>query len=173
MKKQIFAASLFVMFLGLSFASAAPHQEGGCGSCTKACPMVSRYVHAFKLSEQDSVKFKQTFDSYRSDLAALHKKYGVEKKQGMSDAEVEASIKSNLSIQKGQAELKEKYYDKFKEVLSPRQVEMLYFPQQARPKGQLRKALVSEDCCKVQPNQKSSKDKKTAHGKDRRSDKSK
>ncbi len=78
------------------------------------------------MSDDDAAKFKEIYEDYYSELQAIREQCRSQRRGGMSDEEVESQTKGRLERSKKIAELKEKYYGKFKEVLTPRQIERLY-----------------------------------------------
>ena len=78
------------------------------------------------MNEADSAKFSKIYKEYSDELQSIREQCRTARRGGMSDEEVEAQMKGRLERLKKVAELKEKYYDKFKEVLTPRQIAALY-----------------------------------------------
>ena len=126
MKKQILILAVLV-FSGVAVvAQQRPDNrrfENKGDYCEAVC---HRFSEACSLSDDDAAKFKEIYEAYYSELQSIREQYRPQRRSGMSDEEVESQTKGRLERSKKIAELKEKYYGKFKEVLTPRQIERLY-----------------------------------------------
>lgn len=79
------------------------------------------------LDEGTAAKFIETFENYRSDLRKL-KSNTVRARNGqqLTDGQVEQNIKARFAYSRQILELRENYYDKYREFLSPHQIQRVY-----------------------------------------------
>ena len=84
------------------------------------------FAESCRLNDEEVAKFKEIYKDYYEELQTIREKYRMERRRDLSDEEVESQMKGKLECSKKIAELKEKYYDKFKTVLTPRQIARLY-----------------------------------------------
>ncbi|MBT32093.1 MAG: hypothetical protein CMO01_20735 [Thalassobius sp.] len=91
------------------------------------------------LSDEDAAAFFPLYDSYEEERAAHRKKLNNLKVGFMAktDEQLEEDLNAMLVIKNDQLETEKKYYQKFKEVLSIRQVAALYYAE-----NQFRKKLL-------------------------------
>ena len=88
---------------------------------------IKRFTYQLFLSDKQAEKFAVTYREYATKLDELREKCKElkDKSREMSDAELEKAIKERFAIKKNVIELQEKYYDKFRKDLNPRQVEQV------------------------------------------------
>ncbi len=87
------------------------------------------------LDDETAAKFTPLYTEYLEELGKLAPSMNKEDKKKLSDEEILQNIKDRLTAQRKMAELKESYFDKFKEILSTKQLEKFYTP--GRPDGNM------------------------------------
>ena len=79
------------------------------------------------LDDATSQKFVETFSAYQKEVWALCPKgKGQKKKNDMSDAEVEQSIKDQFDHSQKILTLRQDYYKKYSKFLTPKQIQRVY-----------------------------------------------
>jgi len=96
-----------------------------------------RIVKELKLDDATATKFNEVYKAYKEEEKALHpqRTQGEKPKnpEELSDAEIEQMILSNFDMQQKQLDLKRSYYPKWREFLTPGQIQKLYMME--RPMG--------------------------------------
>lgn len=96
----------------------------------------------FGLSDKQTEKFCGTYKDYCKDVAAVMEKYRPAKREKghrVTDQEVEQAIKDGFAKERALLDLKDKYYKKFSEVLTPKQIKKIYEKSQLGKRGGNRK----------------------------------
>lgn len=129
MKKIII---LCLMSLGMTFgAFAQPKPEGAPAPKPHPTPeqimerQALNMANSLALSDEQTAALKPIYIEYRKALMEL-KKALPKVKPTSTDAEVEARLKAGFDYARKAADLKESYYDKFRTVLTVKQVDKLY-----------------------------------------------
>ena len=88
------------------------------------------------LNDADAEKFKGVYKNYQLELSEANQKFKKEPKkmeQGekpqrrqRTEQEIEQDIKNRFARQRAVLDVEEKYYDEFRSVLNPRQIEKVY-----------------------------------------------
>lgn len=99
----------------------------------------SRIANELMLDDAGTAKFKSIYKDYQNELGEVNKKYRPERpkkeegasaekpaKKERSDKDIEDGIKNRFSHQRALLDVEEKYYSKFRSVLTPRQIEKVY-----------------------------------------------
>jgi hypothetical protein len=74
-------------------------------------------------------RFTQTFCEYQKEVWALgprHERHQRKDSTEMTDAEVEQAIKARMERSQKLLDLREKYYEKYNEFLTPKQIQRVY-----------------------------------------------
>ncbi|MCM1371746.1 MAG: hypothetical protein NC113_03975 [Bacteroides sp.] len=80
------------------------------------------------LNEADSAMVKELMDSYRKDCKAVKEKYGIRenaKEKKPTEQQMDAMVKARTKCSTEILKLQEKYYDKLRKTLAPRQAAAL------------------------------------------------
>ena len=98
--------------------------------------IANRLAGELMLDDSGTAKFKSIYTDYQKELAEVNKKYMPEqpkKQEGAkperkerTDKEIEEGIKNQFAQRRAILDVEEKYYSKFKSVLTPRQIERVY-----------------------------------------------
>ena len=88
-------------------------------------------IRELMLDDEKAAKFKTVFTAYQEDFFAIHKKYMPGKKKGKkganeSDAEIEKRILNKFAMSREIIDVREKYYNQFRQFLTPRQIEKIF-----------------------------------------------
>ena len=96
----------------------------------------SRIANELMLDDAGAAKFKSIYQDYQKELGEVNKKYMPERpkmqdgvkpeKKERTDKDIEDGIKNRFAHQRALLEVEEKYYSKFRSVLTPRQIEKVY-----------------------------------------------
>ena len=100
----------------------------------KVCPTkeqriemdIKHFIHELYLSDKQAENFANTYRDYATkldDLRERMKPAKPEEGKTLSDKELDKQHKQRIGLLKELAELRSKYYDKFRKDLNPRQVE--------------------------------------------------
>jgi hypothetical protein len=81
-----------------------------------------------QLALQDAVsqQFVATYVDYQKEVWALGPRLHRDRQQQMTDAEAEQAIKQRMERSQKILDLREKYYGKYSQFLSPKQIERVY-----------------------------------------------
>lgn len=82
------------------------------------------------LDDKTTEKFVQTFCSYRAEIRTANQEkkavtVGINKKD-MNEEQVEAQIKAQFAHSRKVLDIREKYYDEYRQILNPRQIQRVY-----------------------------------------------
>ncbi|EGG53657.1 conserved domain protein [Paraprevotella xylaniphila YIT 11841] len=124
MRKWMVAAC-FALLAGSTLSA----QEGGNAPRMRTDPgqMAKRMAGKLMLDDETSAKFIPLYEEYMQKLAECRipgKKMGSQAAQ--SDKDIDENIKARFSAQERRLDVQKSYYDKFKKVLTMRQVQQLY-----------------------------------------------
>ena len=96
----------------------------------------ARIAGQLMLNDADAEKFKGVYKNYQLELSEANQKFKKEPKkmeQGektqrrqRTEQEIEQDIKNRFARQRAVLDVEEKYYDEFRSVLNPRQIEKVY-----------------------------------------------
>lgn len=96
----------------------------------------NRIAGELMLDDNGTAKFKSIYTDYQKELAEVNKKYMPEKpkkqegakpeRKERTDKDIEDGIKNQFAHRRAILDVEEKYYTKFKSVLTPRQIERVY-----------------------------------------------
>lgn len=94
----------------------------------------SQMVHVLMLDDATASKFTPLYTQYLKDMMECHKmkrshsdkKVSKKEKQELTDAEIEARIKNQFEVSQKMLDIRESYYDKFRKILSPKQILKVY-----------------------------------------------
>ena len=130
MKKFFAIAAVALMMAGgQAFAQNRDSRKGPGGEKPSREEMVAnmsrRMAVELELDGPTTEKFIPVYSAFRTEIfeaLASAPKVGKD----ATDAEIEASIKAKFEVSRKVLDIREAYYDKFRKVLSPRQVRKLY-----------------------------------------------
>lgn len=95
------------------------------------------------LDNKTTKKFTEVYTAYKTDLNNVKKQCPVKHKakggEPLTDEQVEANIKARFAQSRAIIDVREKYYDEFRKILSPQQIEKIYMQDNkdhARMKGE-------------------------------------
>ena len=131
MKKLLFLALSAILAVNINAKEVKADNEQGKKDCKMSKEEriekeIKILTEELYLSEEQAGKFAATYRDYANKLDAIFaKKADKAKEQGkeLSDKELDQINKARLAAKKEVIELKEKFYDKFRKDLNPRQVE--------------------------------------------------
>jgi hypothetical protein len=131
MKKLLFLALGAILAVNINAKEVKADNEQGKKDCKMSKEEriekeIKILTEELYLSEEQAGKFAATYRDYANKLDAIFaKKADKAKEQGkeLSDKELDQINKARLAAKKEVIELKEKFYDKFRKDLNPRQAE--------------------------------------------------
>lgn len=92
-----------------------------------------KIANKLELDDATTAKFIETYKAYLKETHEVFQKYGKammgkkgEEKARKSDAEVEQEIKNQFTMSRALVDVREKYYNKFRAFLNPRQIKVVY-----------------------------------------------
>ncbi|MBQ9163613.1 MAG: hypothetical protein IJ163_02435 [Bacteroidaceae bacterium] len=142
MSKNIFMA----LALSAMFMTANAQEQQGFQNQQRQKPTITpeqraersaaRIAGQLMLNDADAEKFKGVYKNYQLELSEANQKFKKEPKkmeQGekpqrkqRTEQEIEQDIKNRFARQRAVLDVEEKYYDEFRSVLNPRQIEKVY-----------------------------------------------
>lgn len=135
MKKNIFAivASAILAFGMNAYAQPQQQKKEGGESFQRPTPeqmiehQAARIASELALGDDATAKFITTYKAFKAEQTAINKQ-AVRKPHDheMTDAEVEAKIKSDFEISHAILDLREKYYYEFRTFMNPKQIQKMY-----------------------------------------------
>ena len=123
--RKLMMAVCFALLAGSTLSA----QEGGNTPRMRTNPeqMAKRMAGKLMLDDETSAKFIPLYEDYMQKLAECRvpkKEKGSQAAQ--SDKDIDENIKARFSAQEKRLDVQKSYYDKFKKVLTMRQVQQLY-----------------------------------------------
>lgn len=89
-----------------------------------------KIANKLELDDATSAKFMETYKAYLKEMHEVYAKYGKQfrgkKDERKSDAQVEQDIKNQFAMSRAIIDVREKYYNKFRAFLNPRQIQVIY-----------------------------------------------
>lgn len=129
MKKQI----SFLIFLGsLLSLYAQPFEENAIGNEKVESLRIAFLTRKLSLTPDEAQKFWPVYYEYKKEMASAHKPFANLRKgmdgnlESMSDSEADKFADEFISMKRRELDLMEAYHKKFKQVMSPRKVAILY-----------------------------------------------
>lgn len=122
---------IILLFASMALTVSAQQAESGKGPRGERPRGEMRQVKkqkGFNLSEEDKKTFDALNEEYKKECKAIREKYRcekVEKGQKLTDEQMEARNKNRFACRKAMLDLQEKYYSKYRKVLTPAQASMV------------------------------------------------
>ena len=126
---SVFALAMAVLFAPLANAQNQEGKEGKKMSKEEFVQMEAKRIASdLALDDATTEKFVKTFTAYQNEAQALGKEEHLSKDKmaDMTDAQVDEAIKGQFKQSRALLDLREKYYKKYREFLSPKQVQRVY-----------------------------------------------
>lgn len=98
-------------------------------------------ITSFQLNDSVAQLFKKTYYSYARDMRAIQMEYAHARPaddQVLTDDEIEERILDNFAMSRSILNLREQYYHRFRQILSPSQINAIFEGEKAR-RAQLKK----------------------------------
>lgn len=83
-------------------------------------------AHSLALDDATAQQFIQAFQDYQKEVWALGPKVHPGSKKNQTDAEAEKAIKSSFEHSQKILDLREKYYQRYSQFLTPKQIQRVY-----------------------------------------------
>lgn len=130
MKKSIAliaAATVLLVCSTASFAQNGMHAKGERPSPEQILDHQSREMATLLELEGDKAEsFIAIYKEFKAEIFKV-KSSAKRPSKNQTDEEIEASIKAGFDISRKVLDIREAYYDKFREVLTPAQIQKMYF----------------------------------------------
>ena len=94
----------------------------------------NQMVHALSLDDATAAKFAPLYTQYLKEMMDCHnmkknkdnQKISKKQKQELTDSEIETRIRNQFEVSKKMLDIRESYYDKFRKILTPKQILKIY-----------------------------------------------
>ena len=93
------------------------------------------YSGVFSLNSEQSEQFGSLYKEYSKKLFAIKREFGnsrPESHSALTDEQIEKRILDNFALSRGILDVREEYYKKFREVLTPSQISTIYEDEKGR-----------------------------------------
>ena len=104
----------------------------------------NKLINELYIDESKVAKFTEMYKAYRNEMFEVKQKYHPvkkgedrNKKQQLTDQEVEQEILNGFAQNRATTDIREKYYKKFRTILTPRQIKKV-FMQDRKNQGNMR-----------------------------------
>lgn len=132
-----------IAILILSFAQFADAQEKRREEIESF--RIAYFTRQLELSSEDAKKFWPVYNEMQIEMQKIHKERKArnqaarENKDDLSDAEIEKLINEQFALRQKELDIEKKYHDKFKSVLTMKQLARYYRAQEGFKRELLRK----------------------------------
>lgn len=102
---------------------------------------VRHYSEAFALSEEQAQQFATLYKAYNKQMRAIHDQYLHERTaEGttLTDEQIEQRILDNFAQSRAILDVREQYYQEFRKLLTPSQINQIFEDEKAR-RAQMRR----------------------------------
>ena len=156
-KKIIAIATVAIVAFGTAMDASAQQkrEQGKKGERKQMTPeqmlerKTARLANELALDDAKTADFTKLYKQYNDEMTAVMKKYQPERFQKpdttarrehkvKTDAEVEKQILDRFAMSKATLDIREKYYKKFRTILSPKQIAKIYESEQG-DRGRMQK----------------------------------
>ena len=131
MRKMIFFAMTMLMAVSLNAQQPANRQQ----AMQRIEQQVRHYSEVFELNEEQAQLFATLYKAYNKQMRAIHDQYLHERTaEGTTptDEMVEEKILNNFKQSRAILDTREQYYNEFRKVLSPSQINQIFEDEKAR-----------------------------------------
>lgn len=100
-----------------------------------------QYITQFQLDNEEAQQFRSIYFAYVKEMRSVQQQYAHEQpapEQVLTDDEIEERILDNFAMSRSILNLREQYYHKFRQILSPSQINAIFEGEKAR-RAQLKK----------------------------------
>ena len=128
--KKIFSIMLCAIIMAAcSTAAVAQNSDSNHKRMTReqlAEAQAKHIAHELALDDATTAQFVTTYSDYQKEVWALGPRLGHKQKQETTDADAEQAIKQRMERSQKILNLREKYYKKYSQFLTQKQIERVY-----------------------------------------------
>ena len=131
MRKMIIIAMTMLMAISLHAQQPANRQQ----AMQRIEQQVRHYSEAFALNEEQAQQFGTLYKAYNKQMRTIHDQYRHERTaegSTLTDEQIEQRILSNFEQSRAILDTREQYYNEFRKVLSPSQINQIFEDEKAR-----------------------------------------
>ena len=131
MRKMIIIAMTLLMAVNLHAQQPANRQQ----AMQRIEQQVQHYSEAFALNEEQAQRFGTLYKAYNKQMRAIHDQYRHERTaEGttLTDEQVEKRILDNFAQSRAILDVREQYYNEFRKILTPTQINRIFEDEKAR-----------------------------------------
>ena len=128
MKTKKFFMVLVALFMGSQMAIFAQGKKEGkmdrkqFGQEQMQKMQCNQLINALALDDAETAKFKPVYTKYMEEMRAVRDMNPRAPRSTLTDAEVEQVIKARFAQSRKMLDIREKYYNEFRKILSPKQI---------------------------------------------------
>ena len=132
MKTKKFFMVLVALFMGSQMAIFAQGKKEGktdrkqFGQEQMQKMQCNQLINALALDDAETAKFKPVYTKYMEEMRAVRNMNPRAPRSTLTDAEVEQVIKARFAQSRKMLDIREKYYNEFRKILSPKQIAKIY-----------------------------------------------
>ena len=137
MKRMLFV----LMTLMFTFGTVLAQQHNGQEGRQRIEQQVRTYVNAFSLDDAQAQQFGALYKEYSKKMRAVHDLYQQPKPaEGttLTDEQIEQRILDNFAQSRAILDVREQYYNLFRKILTPTQINRIFEDEKAR-RAQMRR----------------------------------
>ena len=137
MKRMLFV----LMTLMFTFGTVLAQQPNGQDGRQRIEQQVRAYVNAFSLDDAQAQQFGTLYKEYSKKMRAVHDLYQQPKPaEGttLTDEQIEQRILDNFAQSRAILDVREQYYNLFRKILTPTQINRIFEDEKAR-RAQMRR----------------------------------
>jgi len=131
MRKMIIIAMTLLMAVNLHAQQPANRQQ----AMQRIEQQVQHYSEAFALNEEQAQRFGTLYKAYNKQMRAIHDQYRHERTaegSSLTDEQVEKRILDNFAQSRAILDVREQYYNEFRKILTPTQINRIFEDEKAR-----------------------------------------
>ena len=132
MKTKKFFMVLVALFMGSQMAIFAQCKKEGkmdrkqFGQEQMQKMQCNQLINALALDDAETAQFKPVYTKYMEEMRAVRDMNPRAPRSTLTDAEVEQVIKARFAQSRKMLDIREKYYNEFRNILSPKQIAKIY-----------------------------------------------
>ncbi len=148
MRKMIIIAMTMLMAVSLNAQQAGGNGQAGNGAAGNRKQAMQRieqqvrhYSEVFELNEEQAQQFSTLYKAYNKQMRAIHDQYRHERTaEGttLTDEQIEQRILDNFAQSRAILDAREQYYQEFRKILTPSQINQIFEDEKAR-RAQMRR----------------------------------
>ena len=148
MRKMIIIAMTMLMAVSLNAQQVGGNgqaENGAAGNRKQAMQRIEQqvrhYSEVFELNEEQAQQFGTLYKAYNKQMRAIHDQYRHERTaegSTLTDEQIEQRILDNFAQSRAILDAREQYYQEFRKILTPSQINQIFEDEKAR-RAQMRR----------------------------------